>query len=168
MAVAHGRREPVSSRRDGSRSIVPDNSRTVVGDGRRCTTVPSVSISTSPNPRGRSARRSGPFAAGSVSVSTTTRRSVSVSMPVLDHLHLLREARVRARVGEDDERPRDPEQLVEIDVLRRSAARLEIAGLHGDDRRLDLRMRGQRREQRGGEDKGQARLGHGHLLLRKT
>ena len=52
MAGRHRRREPVSCRRDGMRSIRLISSRAVVGAGRRCATTPSLSISTRPKPRG--------------------------------------------------------------------------------------------------------------------
>jgi hypothetical protein len=74
-----GRCEPVSSRREGSRSIWLTISRAGTGAGKRRTTTPSLSISTMPKPRGRSSLRSGPSSSGELSVITTTSRSVRSS-----------------------------------------------------------------------------------------
>ena len=77
---AQGRREPVSWRRRADAVDLVRRSRAPrSASGWRWATLPSRSISTTPKPRGRSRWRSGPFASGSVSVSTTTSRSARSS-----------------------------------------------------------------------------------------
>jgi hypothetical protein len=112
MRAAYGRCEPVSWRREGSRSIRLMISRAVVTAGRRWTTEPSVSISTSPKPRGPQfhAQRA---AGGRVGVGQD--HHVAVEQFVFafgEHVQLLVDARVVRRVGEDHERAGDPAQIL--------------------------------------------------------
>ena len=151
----HGRREPVSSRRDGMRSIRLTSSRTEVGTGRRWATEPSMSISTRPKSRGRSRLRSGPLAVG-IGVGKHDDVALDQRLGVgLEHAHLLDEARVVGGVGEDDQRPGDPAQLVErrLRLGHGSGGGGGLGGEHGD---AVLGHGGQRGDERD-DDQGDTR-----------
>mmetsp|Transcript_23956 Transcript_23956/g.43718 ORF Transcript_23956/g.43718 Transcript_23956/m.43718 type:complete len:213 (+) Transcript_23956:975-1613(+) len=78
--VAYGwRRSRISCWRSGCLSMEAESSRTVQGAGLRRYTTPSFSTKASIKPRGRSCLRRADLAAGSVSVSTTTSRSINAS-----------------------------------------------------------------------------------------
>lgn len=74
------RRSLISCWRMGILSMTRPSSRTSQGKGLRSFTPPSLPMSTIMKPRGRSSVRRSDFAAGSVSVRTTTSRSRSASI----------------------------------------------------------------------------------------